>query len=46
MSAAFFCKHSHISRNLRVQYHPGGAMWGILTGIFILGAAVFLFPGR
>jgi hypothetical protein len=23
----------------------GGAVWGILTGIFALGAAVFLFLG-
>ena len=24
----------------------GGSIWGILTGIFALGAAVFLFLGR
>jgi hypothetical protein len=24
----------------------GGAIWGILTGIFALGAAVFLFLGK
>ena len=24
----------------------GGSLWGILTGIFALGAAVFLFLGR
>ncbi|HVN16187.1 MAG TPA: hypothetical protein VMT73_10645 [Anaerolineales bacterium] len=24
----------------------GGSLWGILTGIFALGSAVFLFLGR
>jgi hypothetical protein len=24
----------------------GGSLWGILTGLFALGAAVFLFLGR
>ncbi|MDP2977033.1 MAG: hypothetical protein Q8N45_12585 [Anaerolineales bacterium] len=24
----------------------GGSLWGILTGIFALGAAVFLFLGK
>ena len=24
----------------------GGSLWGVLTGLFALGAAVFLFLGR